>query len=232
MTEFDMTFKILMLGNASVGKTTLAERYITGIFNPDLKLTVGVEFFIKTVEIQGKRIKLQIWDMGGEERFRFLLPTYCLGTSGAIFLYDITNKASLEAHPAWLSIVREKNGNIPILLAGNKIDLEDEREVSTEMGIDVAKKSGMAGFVEVSAKTGINVEKTFSVLTDLMIKYAENPAAFESLSTKDETEINKPIFAPSIDLNEQKMEENKKRDKKKGKKIAKKKFKKIKFWKK
>lgn len=170
MTKFDMTFKILMLGNASVGKTSLSERYITGVFNPDLRLTVGVEFFIKTIEINGKTIKLQIWDMGGEERFRFLLPTYSLGTSGAIFMYDITNMASLEAHQSWTSIVREKNGNIPIILVGNKVDLESKRAVPRETGIEVAKKAGLSGFVEVSAKEGINVEKTFEILTELMTK--------------------------------------------------------------
>lgn len=175
MTKFDMTFKILMLGNASVGKTSLSERYITGVFNPDLRLTVGVEFFIKTIEINGKTIKLQIWDMGGEERFRFLLPTYSLGTSGAIFMYDITNMSSLEAHQSWTSIVREKNGNIPIILVGNKVDLESKRAVPRESGIEVAKKAGLSGFVEVSAKEGINVDKTFEILTELMTKNMNQP---------------------------------------------------------
>ncbi|MHA1618172.1 MAG: ADP-ribosylation factor-like protein, partial [Promethearchaeota archaeon] len=72
----DCTFKILMLGSSSTGKTSLSERYITGLFNPNIKLTVGVEFYVKTVAYGGKQIKLQIWDLGGESRFRFLLPTY------------------------------------------------------------------------------------------------------------------------------------------------------------
>lgn len=166
--QFDYTFKILMLGDASVGKTTLSEHYITGVFNSDLRLTVGVEFFIKTVEIYGKKIKLQIWDMGGEDRFRFLLPTYCLGSSGAIFLYDITRPKSLDSNQDWISIVKEKNGNIPILLVGNKIDLK--REILREHGIEVAKINGMAGFVETSAKEGTNIEEVFNTLTNLMLK--------------------------------------------------------------
>lgn len=186
MTKFDMTFKILMLGNASVGKTSLSERYITGVFRPDIKLTVGVDFFIKTVEIDGKKIKLQIWDMGGEERFRFLLPTYCLGSSGAIFLYDVTNKKSLDDQNEWTSIFREKNGDAPILLAGNKVDLEDLREVPRELGIQVAKQTGMSGFVEVSAKQGINVQKTFDLLTKLMVeRMEENGENSQKMSARE-----------------------------------------------
>ena len=169
MSVFDYTFKILMIGDASVGKTTLSEHYITGVFNPDLRLTVGVEFFIKTVKLYNKRIKLQIWDMGGEDRFRFLLPTYCLGCNGAIFMYDVTNRSSLQSNQAWTSIVKEKNGNIPIILIGNKIDL-DKRVIPRDHGIQVAKQNGMAGFVETSAKEGINVNEAFDTLTDLMVK--------------------------------------------------------------
>jgi len=161
--------------------------------------------------------------MGGEERFRFLLPTYCLGTSGAIFLYDITNKASLDSCPSWLSIVREKNGNIPIILAGNKIDLEDKRQVPTEMGIEVAKKIGLAGFVEVSAKEGINIEKTFSTLTDLMLKYVDHPEFITTQLVQEETTI--PEVGNKIEENKLILHE------KKPKKILKK-FKKIKVHKK
>ncbi|MHA1820045.1 MAG: Rab family GTPase [Promethearchaeota archaeon] len=167
---FDYTFKVLMLGDASVGKTTFSERYITGVFNPNLKLTVGVDFFIKNLYIDGKKIKLQIWDMGGEDRFRFLLPTYCLGSSGAIFMYDITRGSSLESNQAWCDIVREKNGNIPIILVGNKIDLEGKRSISREHAIEVAKLNHMSSFAECSAKTGVNVEEVFDTLTRQMLK--------------------------------------------------------------
>lgn len=169
MSVFDYTFKILMIGDASVGKTTLSEHYITGVFNPDVRLTVGVEFFIKTVKIYGKHVKLQLWDLGGEDRFRFLLPTYCLGCSGAIFMYDVTSRSSLQSNQAWTTIVKEKNGNIPILLVGNKVDL-DSRVIPRDHGIQVARQNGMAGFVETSAKEGINVNEAFNTLTDLMVK--------------------------------------------------------------
>ncbi|MHA1719989.1 MAG: Rab family GTPase [Promethearchaeota archaeon] len=174
MPKIDFTFKILMLGSESTGKTSLSERYITGVFNPDIRLTVGVEFYVKTVEVdtdKGKKnVKLQIWDLGGEKRFRFLLPTYCLGSSGAFFLYDITRPETLEALTSWIQIVREKNNDIPIYLVGNKIDLEKERKIPKEHGAQTADMNELAGYIEVSAKMGDNVEKVFQELTDIMLK--------------------------------------------------------------
>ncbi len=174
MSKIDFTFKILMLGSESTGKTSLSERYITGVFNPDTKLTVGVEFYVKTVEIdtkEGKKIvKLQIWDLGGEKRFRFLLPTYCLGSSGAFFLYDITRPETLDALDSWIQIIREKNNDIPIYLVGNKIDLENARKIPNEYGEQTADMNDLVGHIEVSAKRGDNVEKVFQELTDIMLK--------------------------------------------------------------
>ena len=121
----DFTFKLLMLGDASVGKTSLTHRYITGVFVDSPRLTIGVDFFSKKVRLDhGKKVKLQIWDFGGEERFRFLLPTYSKGSNAALFLYDITSHSSLESLPVWIEIVRKNAGNIPILLIGSKSDLD------------------------------------------------------------------------------------------------------------
>ena len=159
-----------MLGPASTGKTSLSERYITGIFNPDIRLTVGVDFYVKTVHFGDKKIKLQIWDMGGEERFRFLLPTYALGLMGALFLFDVTRQETLKDIEEWLTIVRAKNGDVPILLVGNKVDLKDRRQISPEEGKEVCQKNKLAGYIETSAKTGYNVEETFKKLTELMLK--------------------------------------------------------------
>ena len=123
----DFAFKLLMLGDASVGKTSLTHRYITGVFVDSPRLTIGVDFFSKKVRLEdGKKVKLQVWDFGGEERFRFLLPTYSKGSNAAIFLYDITSQKSLDSLPDWLEIVRKNAGNIPILLLGSKLDLEEQ----------------------------------------------------------------------------------------------------------
>lgn len=172
MVKIDYTFKLLMLGAASTGKTSLSDRFITGVFNPSIKLTIGVEFYVKTIKLNGKNIKLQIWDLGGENRFRFLLPTYCLGSSGAIFLYDITRSDTINAIKEWTTIVKERNGGIPIALVGNKVDLKDQRKIPHEHGEQTAKQNGMIDFVEVSAKSGENVDAVFEMITNIMMKRA------------------------------------------------------------
>jgi len=166
----DFTFKLLMLGDAAVGKTSLTIRYISGSFLEDLKLTIGVDFFSKTINFKGKGVKYQIWDFGGEERFRFLLPQYCRGANGAFFLYDITKSISLEHLPEWTSIIREHAGDIPIMLIGAKLDLYKYREVSRQDGIEAAQKYNLASFVELSSKTGQNVEEAFNLMTEILFE--------------------------------------------------------------
>ncbi|MFX0048898.1 MAG: Rab family GTPase [Candidatus Hermodarchaeota archaeon] len=171
MSSYDYTFKILLLGDASVGKTSFTKRYCYNLFNPSERLTIGVDFHVKTIDLHGKKIKLQIWDVGGEERFRFLLPTYCLGANAAFLLYDLTRSQTLDNISEWTNIVYQKSGDIPIMLVGAKIDLEsNQREIPREHGIEVAEKNNMASFGEISSKTGYNVNKTFEVLTELVLE--------------------------------------------------------------
>ncbi len=159
-----------MLGDASVGKTSLTIRYISGFFQEDLKLTIGVDFYSKTTSFKDKKVKLQIWDFGGEERFRFLLSQYCKGANGAFFLYDITNQTSLDHLPDWTQVIREHAGDIPIMLIGSKVDLNEFRAVLRDDGILAAKKYNLASFVELSSKTGENVGKAFNVITEILFE--------------------------------------------------------------
>ena len=167
---FDFTFKIVIFGDAGCGKTTLCQRFLTDLFKSDSKMTIGVDFEVKIIEINEKKIKLQIWDFGGEERFRFLLPTYVRGANGALFMYDVTNYSSLAHIDDWLLVIKkEVHHEFPILAVGGKADLED-REISSEEGINVAKSRDLDGFLECSAKTGENVELTFEALTKIMLQ--------------------------------------------------------------
>ncbi|MHA1913600.1 MAG: Rab family GTPase [Promethearchaeota archaeon] len=171
MSHYDYTFKILLVGDASVGKTSFTKRYCYNIFNPSERLTIGVDFHIKTIELNNISIKLQIWDVGGEERFRFLLPTYCLGANAAFLLYDITRPSSLDNISEWLNIVRQKGGQIPIMLVGSKLDLSASgRQVPRDYGIQIAEKNNMASFVEISAKDNVNVDDAFRVLTEMTLE--------------------------------------------------------------
>lgn len=135
------------------------------------RLTIGVDFHVKTIEMNNKKIKLQIWDVGGEERFRFLLPTYCLGANAAFLLYDITRSSTLDNIPEWTSIVRQKGGPIPIMVIGSKLDLaETQRQIPTEHGVQIAEKNNFNKFLEISAKDNLNVDKAFRILTEFTIQ--------------------------------------------------------------
>jgi len=175
MSGYDYTWKIMMLGDANVGKISLTIRYISGFFLKDLKLTIGVDFYSKTTSHNGKKVKLQIWDFGGEERFRFLLHQYCKGANAALFLYDITNRASLDHLPDWTQIIREHAGDIPIMMVGTNADLNEHRTVTREEGILAAHTHNLDGYIEVSSKTGQNVEALFEKMTEILFtRYRRN----------------------------------------------------------
>ena len=167
--SYDYTFKIILLGEPGIEKTALAQRFCFDLFNPSQKLTIGVDFYVKTIELQGKKIKLQIWDIGGDERFKFLIPAYCNGANAAMIIFDITNSKSLNQISELTQIVREKVSNIPIMLIGSKLDLKEVRELNREEGIEIANKYNLSSYSEISTKTGQNVQKSFETLTEFLI---------------------------------------------------------------
>jgi len=167
---YDAIFKIVIFGDAGCGKTALTKRFITDMFIPETQMTIGVEFEIKSMEIDDQMVKLQIWDFGGEERFRFLLPKYIRGASGGVLMYDITNYSSLFHVDDWLSVIKENEEDFPIILVGGKSDLEQDRQVSKEEGLKIAYSRGINNFIECSSKTGENIEEIFKQLTENLLK--------------------------------------------------------------
>ena len=161
MPDYDYTLKIMMLGDNSVDKKSLAIRYISGFFLEDLKLSIGVDFYSKTINFKGKKVKLQLWDFDGEGRFRFLLHQYCKDANAAFFLYDITNRSTLDHLPDWTQIIREHSGDIPIILVGTNLNLQAKREISKREGMLIGEKYNLSAFIEVSAETGQNVDQLF-----------------------------------------------------------------------
>ncbi|MFX0146972.1 MAG: Rab family GTPase [Candidatus Hodarchaeota archaeon] len=175
MKMYDAIFKIVIFGDAGSGKTTLTKRYMNGVFIPDTRMTIGVDFETKDLKFNGIHVKLMVWDFAGEERFRFILPKYIRGAMGGILLYDITNYASFSHVFDWLSVIRETNEDFPILLIGTKTDLSSLREITYTEGLRLSKSRGLDGFIECSSKTGENVEKVFEDLTKTMIQLAFIP---------------------------------------------------------
>jgi small GTP-binding protein len=138
-------------------------------------MTLGVEFHLKALELDGETVKLQIWDFAGEERFRFLFPTYIRGANGAVFMYDITNYGSLTHVDDWFEIVeKEIDYELPIVFVGGKTDLIHLKEVSTKKAMNLAISKGAEGFFECSSKTGENIDKIFNLLTHLILKNRES----------------------------------------------------------
>jgi small GTP-binding protein len=170
----DLNFKVLLIGQTTV-KNEFLKKYVKPVIrNPgDLRITIGTDFYTKMVKIKEITVKLQLWDVVEEGRFKFLLPTYCKGSNGAIILYDITDSNSLKHVHEWIIIIREQAGDIPIILIGNKLDSEQSREVPREEGIKIAESYNLSAFVEISTKTGENVEKKFTLLADIMINHLQ-----------------------------------------------------------
>ena len=157
--------KILTAGEGGVGKTTLLHRYVEGKFSEETKMTIGVEFFLKETEIDEKHCTLQLWDFGGQERFRFLLESYVLGAKGALLMFDLTRYQSLENLDQWVKLVRRGDPNLPILFLGTKFDLTDEIMVEDDYAQEYIDKYNLIGYLKISSKTGDNVIEAFNSLT-------------------------------------------------------------------
>ena len=171
--EYDFLFKSIVVGDGGVGKTALTLRFSKDFFSEDYKMTIGVDFHVKTLNIDTNegpiRAKLQIWDTGGQERFSSIRPMYYRGSLGALLIFDLTNYESFEHLPQWIEEVRANvKSDIPLLLVGNKSDLINERTVSKEEINDFTGKFNLY-YMETSAKTGEGVGDCFYILACLMI---------------------------------------------------------------
>ncbi|MFW9970421.1 MAG: GTP-binding protein [Candidatus Odinarchaeota archaeon] len=171
--EYDYLFKSIVVGDGGVGKTALTLRFSKGFFTEDYKMTIGVDFHVKTISIdtvEGPiRAKLQIWDTGGQERFSSIRPMYYRGSLGALLIFDLTNSDSFAHLPQWIEEVRANvKTEIPLLLVGNKSDLVDQRAVSLEE-INKFTENFSLYYMETSAKTGEGVGDCFYILACLMI---------------------------------------------------------------
>jgi len=165
----DYLFKIIVVGDGAVGKTTLTQKLITGKFQTKYKMTLGVDLSVKFLKINQTIVKLQIWDTGGQERFQYVSPIYYRRALGALCCYDITKRISFENVPKWITNVENYCGNIPMVLVAAKKDLEDFRVVKEEEGRNFAMERGLY-FFETSAKSGFNLKRPFFALTKQIIE--------------------------------------------------------------
>mmetsp|Transcript_103354 Transcript_103354/g.308762 ORF Transcript_103354/g.308762 Transcript_103354/m.308762 type:complete len:216 (+) Transcript_103354:83-730(+) len=161
--------KVVFLGDEAAGKTSLVRRYMYDTFEENIQATIGMDFQSKTVHFEERTVRLQLWDTAGQERFRSLIPSYIRDAAAAVVVYDITKKASFAGTRKWISDVRSERGSDAVVaLVGNKSDLEEQREVSTEEGRQQAEELGIT-FAETSAKLGHNVAPLFQELAGALV---------------------------------------------------------------
>lgn len=154
-------FKLVFLGDQSVGKTSIITRFMYDKFDTTYQATIGIDFLSKTMYLEDRTLRLQLWDTAGQERFRSLIPSYIRDSSVAVIVYDVANRQSFLNTSKWVEDVRTERGNdVIIVLVGNKTDLVDKRQVSIEEGDNKARDFGVI-FIETSAKAGFNIKPLF-----------------------------------------------------------------------
>ncbi|WMV52003.1 hypothetical protein MTR67_045388 [Solanum verrucosum] len=184
--DYDHLIKLLLIGDSGVGKSCLLLRFSDGSFTTSFITTIGIDFKIRTVELDGKRIKLQIWDTAGQERFRTITTAYYRGAMGILLVYDVTDESSFNNIRNWIrNIEQHASDNVNKILVGNKADMdESKRAVPTSKGQALADEYGIK-FFETSAKTNMNVEEVFfSIARDIKQRIAESDSKAEPQTIK------------------------------------------------
>ena len=183
--SIDIAFKILLLGDSSVGKTCFLKRYTDNTFQDAYLSTIGFDFKYKSITLKnGKTVKVQLWDTAGEERFRTIAKSYYRGAHGIILIYDVTNRKTFENIRKWINQINEEtSGKTSILLIANKIDCVQSRQVTKEEGKEMAKNAGLPIF-EASAKDSTNVNESFQYLIEKINENAETTVEHVQVTAK------------------------------------------------
>ena len=204
-SSYELLYKVIIIGDTAVGKSNILSRYVKDEFSSNSKSTVGVELGIKFLKIKNTKTKIQIWDTAGQERYRAITSSYFKGSNGCFIVYDITNEASFNNIENWYEqIQKETSKDIPILLVGNKCDLEDERKVPIEKGKEKAQNLNCA-FFETSALKKINIDKIFEELVNNIYE--------KTGGNKNDDDINVELVKDdkAVNVNEVKNGENEKK---------------------
>ncbi len=175
MSEFDYLLKLIVVGDGGVGKTAISVRFAEGVFQDDYKMTIGVDFSIKTINVpingEIRRVKLQIWDTGGQEQFSYIRPLYYKGAVGGVVVFDLTDRKSFENLDRWFTEVADNCLSIPLVLVGNKADLFDRKIDPVE--VETITKKLNIDYLESSARSGQSINSIFETLSRTIISIEE-----------------------------------------------------------
>ena len=178
--NYEMMFKVVLVGDSFVGKTNIMSKYLKNEFHEDSKATVGVEFGSKQFNVEGHIIKAQIWDTAGQERYKAITSAYYKGAKGAFVVYDITRKSSFDSIDKWINdLTSAADKKLTVVVIGNKSDLEDQRQITKEQGQEKASKLEVA-FLETSAFSGENLDKAFEMMINEVYKKCHEEMLAES----------------------------------------------------
>ncbi|XP_076152296.1 ras-related protein Rab-19-like [Alosa pseudoharengus] len=167
---FDFLFKIILIGDSNVGKTCVVQSFKSGLFSERQQNTIGVDFTVRTLTIQGKKVKMQVWDTAGQERFRTITQSYYRSAHAALIAYDVTRHATFHSVTHWVREVQTFGAtNVLLTLIGNKCDLEEQRQVSFEEACSLAEDYGMLAAFETSAKEARNIEEVFVLMAEELL---------------------------------------------------------------
>lgn len=190
---YDHLIKLLVIGDSGVGKSCMLLRFVEDNFTPSFITTIGIDFRVRTIDLDGKKIKLQIWDTAGQERFQTITTAYYRGAMGILVAYDITDQTSFNNMDRWMANIKEHaDKDVDIGIVGNKSDLEDKRRISKEQGKQKTEELGLKMFMECSAKTGENVDAAYIELARMVKRrlidsnpdYASDVAASQAGNVK------------------------------------------------
>jgi len=205
--NYDYLFRYIIVGDMAVGKSCILLQFTDNKFRNQHELTIGVEFGAKTISINGKSVKIQIWDTAGQEAFQAITRTYYKGAIGALLVYDITRKETFVHVTKWLEEVRNNSSKtITVILIGNKKDLEDKRQVSYEEGEAFAKENGLM-FLETSAKTAYNVVESFNLSAQCILNNIQKNGVDPTVNSNmrlNNNNVSPGGINPGVDGNEKK----------------------------
>ncbi|CAM6099443.1 unnamed protein product [Calypogeia fissa] len=178
MAEGEYRMKLLLIGDSGVGKSCLLLRFCDDSFATTFITTIGIDFKVRTIDVDGRKVRLQIWDTAGQERFRTITTAYYRGAMGILLVYDISDSSSFQNVRNWIGSITEYAAeNVNIVLVGNKADMADKRQIAKAQGQALADEYNIK-FFETSAKTNFNVEEVFtSIARDIKIRLEQTNTA-------------------------------------------------------
>ena len=171
--NYDLTLKLLVVGDSSVGKTNFVMRLINNEFSKNYMTTSGIDLKTTDIEIKNKKIHIQLWDTAGQEKYKAITKNLFLKVMGALIIYDITNEASYNNLKSWVKLIKEECGkHMQLIILGNKSDLNDQRKISKDEAINYAKEQNIE-YIETSSKTGENVKKAVTMICESILENKE-----------------------------------------------------------